>query len=335
MSVLLHPAPHVPGRHCASSALRDVAHFAGHPLDEALCFGLAAGLGFTAIANDTLSPSRQLHGRAHDLEARFFRRLGIDFAWRTTADAAGAWRAVRAELDAGRPVLAQADLHHLPYYGSRTHFGGHVIGVWGYDDAAGVAFVGDTQFPGLQAVPLDALAAARTSPAPPLPLAGNWFPGVLPAVLPPLERLIVAAVAEQAAALLDGTVTPGLMTGVAGMAAAADTLPAWGAQPDAGWCARFTYQLIERRGSGGGAFRLLYRDFLTAASAYVPSFAALVTPMEEIAARWTELALLLKDASEQERPDLRPAAPLLATLARAEESVFGRAVRLADAARTR
>jgi hypothetical protein len=335
MTRLVHPAPHVPGRHCASSALRDLASFAGHPLDEALCFGLAAGLGFTAAVNDALSPSRQLHGRAPDLEARFFRRLGMDFAWRTASDGEAAWQAVRAELDAGRPVLAQADLHHLPYYGSRTHFGGHVIGLWGYDEAAGVAFVGDTQFPGLQAVPLDALAAARTSPAPPLPLAGNWFPGVLPAVLPPLERLVADAVAEQAATMLDGTVTPGLMTGVAGMAAAAETLPAWAARPDATWCARFTYQLIERRGTGGAAFRLLYRDFLLAASGRLPGLSALVPAMDAIAARWSELALLLKAASEQERPDLRSAGRLLAALAGAEQAVFRRAAAVADAARTR
>ncbi len=28
------------------------------------------------------------------------------------------------------------------------------------------------------------------------------------------------------------------------------------------WCARFGYQVIERRGTGGGAFRLMYSRFL-------------------------------------------------------------------------
>ena len=50
------------------------------------------------------------------------------------------------------------------------------------------------------------------------------------------------------------------------------------------WCARFAYQVIERRGTGGGAFRLMYSRFLEEAGRDEAPLAA------EAAARWTELA---------------------------------------------
>ena len=51
------------------------------------------------------------------------------------------------------------------------------------------------------------------------------------------------------------------------------------------WCARFRYQVIERRGTGGGNFRLMYSRFLEEAGYDDSSLAA------EAAEDWTSLAL--------------------------------------------
>jgi hypothetical protein len=63
------------------------------------------------------------------------------------------------------------------------------------------------------------------------------------------------------------------------------------------WCARFGYQVIERRGTGGGAFRLMYSRFLEEAGRPEAQLAA------EAAARWTELAEAFHAASERDEPD--------------------------------
>ena len=63
------------------------------------------------------------------------------------------------------------------------------------------------------------------------------------------------------------------------------------------WCARFGYQVIERRGTGGGAFRLMYSRFLEEAGRPEAPLAA------EAAARWTELAGAFHAASESEEPE--------------------------------
>jgi hypothetical protein len=64
------------------------------------------------------------------------------------------------------------------------------------------------------------------------------------------------------------------------------------------WCARFGYQVIERRGTGGGNFRLMYSRFLAEAGYEAGSALAL-----DAATRWTDLAGALERASEQREPD--------------------------------
>ncbi len=64
------------------------------------------------------------------------------------------------------------------------------------------------------------------------------------------------------------------------------------------WCARFGYQVIERRGTGGGNFRLMYSRFL--AEAGYDGESALAA---EASARWTDLAAALQSASEDDEPD--------------------------------
>jgi hypothetical protein len=64
------------------------------------------------------------------------------------------------------------------------------------------------------------------------------------------------------------------------------------------WSARFNYQVIERRGTGGGNFRAMWSRFL--AEAGRDDEAALAA---EASDAWTELATELFAASETEEPD--------------------------------
>ena len=65
------------------------------------------------------------------------------------------------------------------------------------------------------------------------------------------------------------------------------------------WCARFLYQVIERRGTGGGNFRKMYSRFLAEAGYEESGLAA------EASERWTELAQAAREASEPERPEAK------------------------------
>ncbi|RLE02345.1 MAG: hypothetical protein DRJ13_05680 [Bacteroidetes bacterium] len=83
----------------------------------------------------------------------------------------------------------------------------------------------------------------------------------------------------------------------------------WKDLEDWRWAARFTYQTTERRGTGGGAFRLMYADFLNEAADYIPEISSQGLPqqMREVGLAWRELSIALKKASDRSGPDFTEA----------------------------
>jgi hypothetical protein len=92
-------------------------------------------------------------------------------------------------------------------------------------------------------------------------------------------------------------------TGISALERFAADVPRWHElardEADRAWCFRFAYQCIEKRGTGGGNFRLLYARFLDEAARHHPAVEGLRLPsrMREIAAGWTLLANSFKDLS--------------------------------------
>jgi len=213
---------------------------------------------------------------------------------RTFESPAEAWGAARSEVDAGRPVLLLTDLYYLDHYGRSAHFPGHAVVLAGYD--ADVAYLSDTAFEELQTTRLESLAEARHSEHAAYPLQGHMFT-VAGAVDRERLRAAVPAAIERAAR---GMLEPewGEYAGLPAVHRLAAEVGDWPAQAgDWQWCARFAYQVIERRGTGGGNFRLMYSRFLDEAG--YPEAAPYAA---EAGRRWTELAEAFFAASEQEEP---------------------------------
>ena len=286
---------HTPGHHCGSTALRNLLAFHGVEISEEMAFGLGAGAGFYYLAMEDSSPSRWFNGRTARLEETFRELTGAALELRTFAAEAGdeAWDAARAQVDAGGPALLLTDIYYLDHYGNSAHFPGHAVVLAGYDDE--VAQLSDTGFEELQTTRLENLARARHSGHPAYPLEGHMFTvgeaidrGRLEAAVP---RAIERAVRE----MLEPPF--GEFAGVPALERLAAEAGSWPeAVEDWQWCARFAYQVIERRGTGGGCFRLMYSRFLEEAGRDEAPLAA------EAAARWTELAEAFKAASECEEP---------------------------------
>lgn len=323
---------HHPGAHCGSTALNNLARFYGHPLTEPLCFGLGEGLGFMTVVLPGRSPSHLAMGRNPFLEERFFHNLGIPFQWAQSPDAKEAWRAAREAIDRNAPVLLKTDLHYLPYYHSKTHFSGHVVVLTGYDEQGGEAILSDTHFETLQNVSIDELAQARKSRHPPSPLENHFHVVERFPIPDDLAPVLCRAIAHQAKSMLEPLEYGAAKAGAPGMEHLARTFGEWAQAPDWSWCARFAYQIIERRGTGGGNFRRLYARFLAEAESRLPGkgLSGLSARMEAIADRWTDLATHLKEVSEAEEPaGFAAAGERMAAIASAERAYYTAALAFA------
>lgn len=307
---MILPIVHTPGRHCASVGLADLVNHHGLGVSEAFCFGVGLGLGIWYLDFPGLGASRVVHVRSQDIEAQFFTRMGMDFAWEQFDDPADSEEALKEAIAQGRPALIQSDIFHLPYYGSSTHFPGHVIVVWGFDDQSGEFVVTDTERPRPQRVPYAAMRKARYSDNAFFNMKGNQF---APSSIPKPEDLPVIAaraIADQSRGIIAPAAPFG---GLPGLARWQKELSLWPDFEDWQWTARFAYQVIEKRGTGGGGFRLMYADFLEEAGAMLPEVRerGLAQKMRALGLAWTDLSFALKEASERETPQFSPVAEKL------------------------
>jgi hypothetical protein len=286
---------HTPGNHCGSTALRNLLAFHGIEISEEMAFGLGAGAGFYYLALDDTSPSRWFNGRTARLEESFRDLTGAALELRTfPAGDERAWESARAEVDAGNPALLLTDIYYLDHYGSSAHFPGHAVVLAGYDEE--VAQLSDTGFADLQTTRLENLAKARHSGHPAYPLEGHMFTVSAAVDRERLEGAIPRAIEQAAREMLEPTF--GEFAGLPAVERLAAEAGSWPETvADWQWCARFAYQVIERRGTGGGAFRLMYSRFLAEAGREEAPLAAAA------AAAWTELARAFHAASEREDPD--------------------------------
>lgn len=281
----------------------DVVRHHGYLLSEAMCFGIGSGLNFFYLTSPSLSPSHFFGGRSQALETVFFDHIGQPFQWNQSDEFP--WAAMRDCIDKNAPIILLTDLYYLDYYQTSTHFSGHAIVLAGYDMEVddGVAYVADTERPGLQLTSLASLAQAMVSEAFPTPVHNYWYP--FSAVeIKDLKQAIRKGLARATKLMLEPKVE---VMGLQAMRRWAQELALWPkVASDWVWCARFGYQVIEKRGTGGGAFRLMYAEFLEEAQAYCPELRAVdsVGEMREIAWCWRELAKILYRASEEKDANL-------------------------------
>jgi hypothetical protein len=285
---------HVPGNHCGSTALKNLLAFHGLELSEEMAFGLGAGACFYYVDIDGQSPSRFINGRVSRLEEQFSELSGAPLELRTFEDAEASWEAARETVDEGRPAILLSDLYHLDHYGKSAHFPRHAVVLAGYDGE--VAYLSDTAFEELQTTRLENLAKARHGKLPIFPLDGHMFTFAGNAEPGDPREAAPRAIAHCANRMLEPPM--GEYEGLPALRRFAADVRGWAeVAEDWQWCARFNYQVIERRGTGGGNFRAMYARFLAEAGYGESELAA------NASALWTELAEALHAASEAEAPE--------------------------------
>ena len=308
--------PHEVGFHCASTAIRACLRLDGHEISEPMVFGLAAGLGFSYFCVNGFSPSRLLGCRALDVERKFYRRMESPLEYVGRFDP----QAMLAALQSGRPLLARTNLMHLPYY-EPAFFPGHTLVITGLDLEADRVMVADVISPQEQVISLEVLERAMGEASPPGMEAYDWAPA--PLVQQPLvtPQRLAAAIHE---AMLELMEPPFPHMGLEAMEHLARDFPNWAEENDWAWCARFAYQCIEKRGTGGAGFRSAYAAFLEEAQHTLPELATLgaAERCATLAQGWHDLASCLKEIFVMENPNgFLQAARLMTDIAHEERAL--------------
>ncbi len=285
---------HHPGNHCGSTALRNLLAHDGVELSEEMAFGLGAGACFYYLVLEDHSPTHWFNGRTAQLEQSFLDLTGAPLRLDTFDDPDDAWEAARASVDEGRPALLLTDLYYLDHYGKSAHFPGHAVVLAGYDDES--VYLSDTGFEELQVCRIESLREARHGDHPAFALDGHMFTvdGELDDA--DLRSAAGAAIEQAAKEMIEPSF--GEFAGLPALRRFAVDAGRWPElAEDWQWCARFAYQVIERRGTGGGNFRLMYSRFLEEAGRGDEAELA-----GEAAAGWTRLAEAFREASEEKEP---------------------------------
>lgn len=296
---------HLPGIHCGSVSIRDVVNYYDLPISEPMCFGLGSGLGFFYTVDDNMSPSRNIHVRGPDMEPNFFGLFSEDASWKYDDDNENALISLLNFLKNDIPVMLQTDIYYLKYYNSKTHFPGHVVVACGYDDSNDKVFLSDTGYEDLQSVSYNELMASRCSKAIPYPLSNNWMAvdGLNKEIR--LEYAIPVSIRNNAINMLEGVTSARGVSGIKSIGRLSSDLPNWHKADDWRWSARYSYQVIQKRGTCGAGFRWMYRDFLNEALQYTATYniRELVSEMDELGKLWHEISNYFKKISELKSPD--------------------------------
>jgi hypothetical protein len=166
----------------------------------------------------------------------------------------------------------------------------------GYDEE--LAWLSDTAFEDLQTTSLEGLREARHSQQPIFPLEGHAIevPEGTEIDRDDLIAHAPKAIGRAASQMLEPPL--GDFEGLPALRRFAAEVGDWPqAAEDWQWCARFLYQVIERRGTGGGNFRKMYARFLEEAGFEESAIAA------EAAEDWSRLAIAARTASEPDEAD--------------------------------
>ncbi|MEV0145442.1 MULTISPECIES: BtrH N-terminal domain-containing protein [unclassified Nonomuraea] len=309
-------------QHCETTALGVLLRHQGVDLSEPMLFGLGSGLSFVYWDSKSMDfPFLGGRVKPFELTRNLATRLGLELVVRETASPRRAWENVAAPIDAGHPVGLQLDSYHLDYFGSKVHFGGHVVAMYGYDDHD--AYLVDTdQQGGAVSTSLTSLARARAARGP-MTAKHRSFTLTAPKDLPSLRDLVVPAITACAGAFLD---PPIANLGHRGIDKAGKLVRTWLQRTDDP--RRDLPQaalLMEKAGTGGALFRNLYRDFLAECIQLLDS-GHLRTGHElytEAATLWTEAAALITKAGEAgDARCLVQAGEVLCELARIERAAM-------------
>ncbi len=283
------------GQHCETTATGSLLKNLGIGLSEPMLFGIGEGLGFI-FWNMKIMNFPFIGGRIKPdvLTQNITRNLNLQLEEEETSSVKKAWQNVVSNIDKEIPVGLKLDCYHLEYFANRTHFAGHYVAMYGYDNQ--YAYLIDTQQQGGKVkTSLKSLELARNEKG---PMSSKNRSYTIQRTKKDYELMnaIRTAVENNANDYLN---PPIRNIGYKGILETSVKIKKWFEDSrDVTRDFKTTAMLMEKAGTGGALFRNLYRDFLKESADLLESDQIREAFLEfsKIAGLWTEVASLLDKA---------------------------------------
>jgi hypothetical protein len=286
---------HAGGKHCWTTALKNVFSYHGLNLSEEMLFGLGGGIGFIYWYMKLMSAPfiGTRYGKGVEPLIDTCRRIGAQATIFQTGSVTKGHEELKKQLRQDEPALVFVDMPYLPYLAipENAHFGGHTVIVFGLDEQNDTVYISDRCEKPVT-IGIEDLKKARSSKFPPFPPKNKLLKLKHPSKITNLEEGITESIRECCNSMLK---PPIKNIGLAGMKKWASLVPQWTKQftgLNLIGCLFNIFLYIEISGTGGSAFRKMYAKFLKEASSILnkPTLKETAEMFSESANLWSEIA---------------------------------------------
>lgn len=321
---------HKQGKHCGSTAIRNILNYYGISLSEEMCFGLGAGIGFAYYILPEINPPVYIAGRSNDLEIFLCKNLNIDAELKSNSNFEYVWNILKNKIDSQTPVIIWVDTYYLPYFKSPYHFSVHRVILTGYEKE--YVYISDNEREEIQKVPFDAFKKARTEGTFPFPTENRYYEIKIEGKIKSLKDALRDCFLKTSEIML---FSPDENTGIRGINKMAEDILRWEETLKENWkeAAKTVYLISEKFGTGGSNFRNIYSRFLNEAGEFLKNkkIEKQAENMQEVALLWEEAMSYLKEAGKQENfSEIYKASKKLKEIAKIETEVYTQLKEVAD-----
>ncbi len=285
---------HRQSAHCESGVTANLISHYGHPLSEAMVFGIGGGLFFAYLPFIKLNhlPLTTYRCATGGILKKTFKALGIKVVRKQFRNPRQSMDALDSLLEKNIPVGLQTGAWWLPYFpvAYRFHFNMHNLVVYGRKDET--YFISDPVFPQPVSCSRQDLMNARYAKGTMAPKGRMYYLESVPDCLE-LRGPLLQGIKAVSRAMLK---TPLPLIGVRGIRFLAGCLERWPQKLGEEKALLHLGQLIrmqEEIGTGGGGFRFIYAAFLQEAAAFFrqPELTACSETMTGIGDSWRRFAV--------------------------------------------
>ena len=282
------------GKHCWSASARSVLNFHGLKMSEEMVFGLSGGLSFIYWYGKGM-PAPFVggrYGKGDEPIADTFRRIGGTTMVKETSSTTIASNDLMGSLKRGEPAIVFVDMAYLPYMmmPEDAHFGGHTVVVHSIR-ADGVSMVSDRSIIPFE-LTLSDLQKARGSKYPPFQPKNKILVSTYPTEISDLRKGILESISHSCDSMLDPAISNFGLRGIEKWSSEVRKWPSNFKGMSLFGCLMNLFIFIEVGGTGGGAFRPMYADFLEESSQIIeePDLFKAASQFRDCGRQWSEIA---------------------------------------------